>query len=132
MLAQVGGRGQEKDFMGVINARPMRLTGTLGSARLKYMELRITPTPDQEAFIREGIASGRFENADAVAQLAMRQWEQYERQRAELIADIKEGQDCLDRGEGIYLDSDDAIDAFFDEVAREARAEYESRRSVHR
>jgi putative addiction module CopG family antidote len=93
------------------------------------MELRITPTPDQEAFIQEGIANGRFESTEAVARLAMRQWEELERQRAELIADIKEGQDCLERGDGVYLDSDEAIDAFFDDVRREAQAEYDSRKT---
>jgi|HubBroStandDraft_1064217.scaffolds.fasta_scaffold312592_2 Arc/MetJ-type ribon-helix-helix transcriptional regulator len=96
------------------------------------MELRFTPTPDQEALIREGVASGRFENAEDIARYALRQWVELERQRAELIADIKEAQVSLDRGEGIHLDSDEAIDAFFDEVGREARAEYESRQKVTR
>jgi Arc/MetJ-type ribon-helix-helix transcriptional regulator len=91
------------------------------------MELRITPTPDQEAFIQDGIASGRFESAEAVARLALRQWEVYERQRADLIADIKVGQDCIERGDVIHLDSDEAIEAFIDEIDREARSVYESR-----
>jgi putative addiction module CopG family antidote len=94
------------------------------------MELRFTPTPDQEVFIREGIASGRFESAEAVARFALRQWEEYERRRAELIADIKEGQDCLDRGEGIYLDTAEEIDAFMDEIHREAMSVYESSKKL--
>jgi Arc/MetJ-type ribon-helix-helix transcriptional regulator len=43
------------------------------------MEVRLTP--DQEAFVRQGIAAGRFQNeADAVAE-AMALWEERERAR---------------------------------------------------
>jgi Arc/MetJ-type ribon-helix-helix transcriptional regulator len=95
------------------------------------MELRITPTPDQEAFIRDGIASGRFESAEAIARLALGHWEEYERRRAVLIAELNEADESIDRGEGIYLDSDEAVDAFFDDVRREARVLYESSRPAH-
>jgi len=40
------------------------------------MEVRITPTPDQEAFIREAIASGRFATAEDAAREALRQCEE--------------------------------------------------------
>jgi putative addiction module CopG family antidote len=50
------------------------------------MEVRLTP--DQEAFVREGIASGRYQSeADAVKD-ALALWEERERRRAEILAAV--------------------------------------------
>jgi putative addiction module CopG family antidote len=86
------------------------------------MELRITPTHEQETFIRDGIASGRFQSAEDAARIALRYWETYERRRAELLVDLEAGEASLARGQGISLDTPEAISRFFEEVNRRNRA----------
>jgi len=62
------------------------------------MDVRLTP--DQEAFIRQGIADGRFQSeADALAE-AMSLWEERERQRAAFLATLDEAKAAIVRGEG--------------------------------
>jgi len=62
------------------------------------MEVHLTP--DQQAFIRQGIAAGRFQSeVDAVAQ-AMALWEERERKRAEFLATLEEAKAAIARGEG--------------------------------
>ena len=43
-------------------------------------------TPDQEAFIREAIESGRFLRAEEAVQEALLLWEERERTRAGILA----------------------------------------------
>jgi Arc/MetJ-type ribon-helix-helix transcriptional regulator len=65
------------------------------------MEIRLTP--DQEAFVRQDIAAGRFQGeADAVAE-ALLLWEERERTRAEILAAVDAAEASLDRGEGIEV-----------------------------
>ena len=91
------------------------------------MELRISLTPDQEAFIQQGIASGRFDSAEAIARLAMTRWEEYERQRAELLASIHLAEQSIARGEGTDISTPEALEACFDRIKREARQRYEAK-----
>ncbi|MGO8790120.1 MAG: type II toxin-antitoxin system ParD family antitoxin, partial [Terriglobia bacterium] len=48
------------------------------------MEVQLTP--DQEAFIRQAVASGRYPSAEAAVRDAMARWEERERVRVELLA----------------------------------------------
>jgi putative addiction module CopG family antidote len=60
-------------------------------------------TPDQQAFVRQGIESGRFNTeADAVAE-ALALWEERERARAEILAAVDAAEAALDGGEGIEV-----------------------------
>jgi len=57
-------------------------------------------TPDQQAFVRDAIASGRLrQEADAVRQ-ALSLWEQRERVRAQILAAVDAAEASLARGEG--------------------------------
>ncbi len=87
------------------------------------MEIQIKLTPDQEAFVREGVASGRFESAEAAMTAAVQRWEEYERRRAELIAELDVG----DAGPWIDISTPEARNALFDRIKRNARAEYEAK-----
>jgi putative addiction module CopG family antidote len=69
------------------------------------MEVRVTPTPEQEAFIRDGISSGRFESAEEAARVALQHWENYERRRAELLVNIEAGEASLASGHVVVLDT---------------------------
>jgi putative addiction module CopG family antidote len=57
-------------------------------------------TPDQEAFVRLAIESGRFRSEEDAAREALRQWEERERKRAEFLATLDDAKASIARGEG--------------------------------
>lgn len=85
------------------------------------MEMRITPTPEQEAFIRRAIASGRFRTAEDAAREALAQWEERERLRTQLLADLDTAEASLARGKGRRLNSK-SLRRFIDDVKRRGRS----------
>ena len=83
------------------------------------MEIRLTP--DQEAFVREGIAAGRFESeSDAVSE-ALAMWEERERDRAEILAAVDAAAASLARGEGSVI-SEQSVREFAERVKKRGRA----------
>jgi putative addiction module CopG family antidote len=62
------------------------------------MEVRLTP--DQEAFVRRAVESGRFDRAEAAVEEALSLWEERERKRAEFSATLDDARASLARGEG--------------------------------
>ncbi len=74
------------------------MTGEFWRPTLDDVEVHLSP--DQEAFVREAIASGRFRRAEDAIQEALLLWEERERKRLELLAAIDEAESSLARGEG--------------------------------
>jgi putative addiction module CopG family antidote len=62
------------------------------------MEVHLTP--DQEAFIRQAIESGRLQHQEDAVKEALALWEERERTRAEILASFDEAEASLARGEG--------------------------------
>jgi hypothetical protein len=62
------------------------------------MEVQLTP--DQEALVFDAIASGRLRRPEDAVSQALSMWEERERRRAELVADLEIGEASLARGEG--------------------------------
>jgi Arc/MetJ-type ribon-helix-helix transcriptional regulator len=48
--------------------------------------MKVDFTPDQEALIRQAIASGRYHTAEDAVHDAMARWEETERSRIEMLA----------------------------------------------
>lgn len=93
------------------------------------MEVRLTP--DQEAFVRQGIAAGRFHSeADAVAE-ALALWEERERARAEILAAVDDAEASLARGEGIVV-TEQSMRELADDVKRRGRVRLDAKRATHR
>jgi antitoxin ParD1/3/4 len=93
------------------------------------MEVRLTP--DQEAFIRQGIASGRFHSeADAVAE-ALSLWEERERARAEILAAVDAAEASLARGEGREI-TEQSMRDLAAEVKQRGRARLQAERAPRR
>ncbi len=62
------------------------------------MEVHLTP--DQEAFVRQAIETGRFHRVEEAAHEALSLWEEGERKRAEFLATLDNAKASLARGEG--------------------------------
>jgi putative addiction module CopG family antidote len=93
------------------------------------MEVHLTP--DQEAFVRQGIASGRFHSeADAVAE-ALSLWEERERTRADILAAVDAAEASLDRGEGILV-TEQSMRELADDVKKRGRVRLEAERAARR
>jgi Arc/MetJ-type ribon-helix-helix transcriptional regulator len=65
---------------------------------MERMELELTP--DQEAFIRQAIETGRSHRKEEAVQEAMLLWEERERRRLEILAAVDHAEASLARGEG--------------------------------
>jgi Arc/MetJ-type ribon-helix-helix transcriptional regulator len=67
-------------------------------------------TPDQKAFVRDAIASGRLRGAEDAIREAMALWERRERARAEILASVDAAEAALARGEGRVITQDSMRD----------------------
>jgi putative addiction module CopG family antidote len=65
------------------------------------MEVRLTP--DQKAFIRQALESGRFHDPEEAVQEALSLWEGRERKRADFLASLDEAEAALVRREGLII-----------------------------
>ena len=57
-------------------------------------------TPDQKAFVRQAIKSGRLQREEEAVKEALALWEERERTRAEILSAVDESEASLARGEG--------------------------------
>jgi Arc/MetJ-type ribon-helix-helix transcriptional regulator len=78
-------------------------------------------TPDQKAFIREAIESGRIQREEDAVQEAMSLWEERERTRAEILAAVDVAEDSLARGEGRSI-AQQSMRELAEEVKQRGRA----------
>ena len=57
-------------------------------------------TPDQKAFIRQAIQTGRLQREEEAVREALALWEERERKRAEFLASLDDAKASSARGEG--------------------------------
>jgi len=62
--------------------------------------MQIDLTPDQKAFARRAIETGRLHSEKDAVQEALALWEERERQRAEFLLTLDDARASLARGEG--------------------------------
>ena len=92
------------------------------------MEVRLTP--DQEAFVRQAIESGRLHRPEDAIEEALSLWEERERKRAQFLATLDDAKASLARGEGRVI-TDESMRELAEEVkqrGRERLAAEQSRR----
>ena len=65
---------------------------------IRTMEVQLTP--DQEAFVREAIQSGRLRREEDAIQEALALWEERERTRAEILIAVDEAEASMTPGAG--------------------------------
>jgi putative addiction module CopG family antidote len=83
------------------------------------MEVQLTP--DQKAFVRQAIESGRLRREEDAVKEALLLWEERERTRAEILAAVDEAEASLARGEGRIVTQESMHD-LAEDVKRRGRA----------
>jgi putative addiction module CopG family antidote len=93
------------------------------------MEVQLTP--DQKAFVRQAIESGRIRREEDAVKEALSLWEERERTRAELLAAVDEAEASLARGEGRII-TQESMRELAEEVKRRGRARLDAEQQTPR
>jgi plasmid stabilization system protein ParE/Arc/MetJ-type ribon-helix-helix transcriptional regulator len=86
---------------------------------MKAMDVNLTP--DQKAFARRAIESGRLHSEQDAVQEALALWEERERQRAEFLLTLDDAHASLARGEG-YVITQQSMQQLAQDVKERGRA----------
>jgi Arc/MetJ-type ribon-helix-helix transcriptional regulator len=84
------------------------------------MEVHLTP--DQEAFIRRAIETGRLHRKEEALQEAMSLWEERERRRLEILAAVDQAEASLARGEGRTITAREEVSQLAADIKRRGMA----------
>src|SRR6267154_1274983 len=87
------------------------------------MEVHLTP--DQEAFVRQAIESGRLHRPEDAVEEALSLWEERERTRVEILAAVDKAEASLARGEARII-TEQSMRELADEVKKRGRARLEA------
>jgi len=79
-------------------------------------------TPDQKAFVRQAIESGRLRHEEDALKEALSLWEERERTRFEILAAVDEAEASLARGEGRRVTTAEEVKQLADDVRRRGMA----------
>jgi Arc/MetJ-type ribon-helix-helix transcriptional regulator len=82
------------------------------------MEVHLSP--DQKAFVRQAIESGRLHREEDAIQEALSLWEERERTRAEILTAVDAAERSLGRGEGRTI-TQESMRQLADEVKKRGR-----------
>jgi Arc/MetJ-type ribon-helix-helix transcriptional regulator len=84
--------------------------------------MEVTPTREQQAFIRDAIASGRLHGPEEALREALSLWEERERRRAEILAAVESAEASLARGDGRTVSSHEETAQFAADIKRRGMA----------
>ena len=93
------------------------------------MEVQLTP--DQQAFVRHAIESGRLQREEEAVQEALAMWEERERTRAEILAAVDRAEASLASGEGRTI-TEQSMRKLADEVKQRGRTRLSAERPTPR
>ncbi len=93
------------------------------------MEVHLTP--DQQAFVRQAIESGRVRSEQEAIREALSLWEERERRRTEILAAVDSAEASLGRGEGRPV-TDESVQQLAHDVKRRGRARLASEQHSRR
>ena len=88
--------------------------------------MEVNPTPGKQAFTRQAIESGRLNRPEAAVEEALSLWEESERRRAELLADIDEARTSLVQGKGRTITSEEESRKLAEDVKQRGLARLHS------
>lgn len=84
------------------------------------MEVHLTP--DQKAFVRQAIESGRLRGEEDAVREALSLWEERERRRLEILAAVDAAEASFARGEGRSVTTREEAQQLADDVKQRGRA----------
>jgi len=87
---------------------------------MERMEIQLTP--DQEAFIRQAIETGRLHRKEEAVQEAMSLWEERERRRLEILMAVDQAEASLARGEGLRITTREEVTQLATNIKRRGMA----------
>jgi putative addiction module CopG family antidote len=82
--------------------------------------MEVNLTPDQKAFVRQAIESGRLHREEEAVQEALSLWEERERSRAEILTAVDVAEASIERGEGRTI-TQESMRQLADEVKQRGR-----------
>ena len=93
------------------------------------MEVQLTP--DQKAFVRHAIESGRLHREEEAVQEALAMWEEREPTRVEILTAVDRAEASLARGEGRNI-TEQSMRELAGEVKKRGRARLAAERPLAR
>jgi Arc/MetJ-type ribon-helix-helix transcriptional regulator len=93
--------------------------------------MEVNLTPDQRAFVRQAIESGRLLREEDAVKEALSLWEERERTRAEILVAVDEAETSIARGEGNTITQESMRDLARD-VKRRGRARLDTEQQTRR
>jgi Arc/MetJ-type ribon-helix-helix transcriptional regulator len=93
------------------------------------MEVQLTP--DQKAFVRQAIETGRLQREEDAVKEALSLWEERERTRAEILSAVDEAEASLARGEGRAV-TQESMRELSDKVKQRGRARLAAEKTAPR
>ena len=90
-------------------------------------DMEVELTPDQEAFVRQAIRTGRIQRAEDAVTEALLLWEERELLRSEFLASLDDAKASIARGEGIPI-TQASMRSLADDVNRRGRERLASER----
>jgi putative addiction module CopG family antidote len=83
--------------------------------------MEVSLSPDQQAFVRRAIESGRLQSEQDAVREALALWEERERRRIEFLLSLEDAKASLARGEGRVI-TNESMQALANEVKERGRA----------
>ncbi|HKW76138.1 MAG TPA: hypothetical protein VJN64_11485 [Terriglobales bacterium] len=93
--------------------------------------MNIELTPDQEALVRQAIASGRLSTREDAVRQALAIWEERERRRAEILLALDRAEASLTRGEGRII-TPASMRKLAKEIKQRGRAGFAAKKRANR
>jgi Arc/MetJ-type ribon-helix-helix transcriptional regulator len=93
--------------------------------------MEVNLTPDQKAFVRQVIESGRLHREQDAVQEALSLWEERERMRAEILTAVDVAEAAITRGEGRTI-TQESVRQLADEVKQRGRSRLAAEQSPPR
>jgi len=93
------------------------------------MEVQLTP--DQKAFVRQAIETGRLQREEDAVKEALSLWEERERTRAEILSAVDEAEASLARGEARPI-TQESMRELADQVKQRGRARLAAEKTTPR
>jgi putative addiction module CopG family antidote len=111
--------------------RPPRHIDTCRASANPENRMEVNLTPDQKAFVRQAIESGRLHREEEAVQEALSLWEERERSRAEILTAVDVAEASIERGEGRTI-TQESMRQLADEVKQRGRGRLAAEQSSPR